>query len=163
MARWVAVHPQRLVGITGAVLQEFGAEAERPLVLGVEFSHVGNGHVEMQLLRDRALRPRRPRERGNTLKGDHQPSVRITKHEPVAPIRVRLTWRRRFVSGPVSPTEQLAIELSQCSSIRGVQDYLPDHRETLLCAHPSHLLRQGYERSPTTETGERECELRMCG
>jgi hypothetical protein len=43
----IPVHAQWLLRIIGAVEQEFGAEAEDPLVLGVEFGHVGNRHVEV--------------------------------------------------------------------------------------------------------------------
>ncbi len=50
----VGVDPQRLLRVIRAILQQPGAERERPLMLDVEVSRGGHRGVQVQLLRDRA-------------------------------------------------------------------------------------------------------------
>ena len=54
---WVGVDPERLVRVIRAILEQPGPERGRPLMLDVEVSHGGHRRIQVQLLRDRAVRP----------------------------------------------------------------------------------------------------------
>jgi hypothetical protein len=61
----VGVHVQRLLRVVGAVEQEPRPQGLRPLVRGVEVGDRRDAEVEVQLLRDRAVRPGRGRQLGD--------------------------------------------------------------------------------------------------
>src|SRR5205823_3156479 len=57
MPRRIGIDPQRLLRVIRAVLEQPGAERQRPLVLDVQVSRSGHRGIQVQLLRDRAVRP----------------------------------------------------------------------------------------------------------
>jgi hypothetical protein len=64
--RGVGVDPQCLLRVIRAILEQPGAERERPLMLDVEVGQGGHRGVQVQLLRDRAVRPGRRRRPGSS-------------------------------------------------------------------------------------------------
>ena len=56
----VFVHAQGFIGIVGAIEPQGLAERKHALVHGPQFIRVADSQIEMKLLRDLRLRPRRP-------------------------------------------------------------------------------------------------------
>jgi hypothetical protein len=57
MSSGVGVHPQRLLRIIVAVQEELSPERQRPLVLSFKIPGRRDHEIQVQLLRDRPLRP----------------------------------------------------------------------------------------------------------
>jgi hypothetical protein len=130
--RGVGVDPQRLLRVIRAVLEQPGAERQRPLMPQVQVTHGGDRGVQVQLLRDRAVRPRRLGQLPDLLKRQRRAAGRARQDQPVLPVRVRLAGRGRLIVRAVPQAEQLPVELGQAPRVSGIQDRLPDDRERLL-------------------------------
>jgi hypothetical protein len=133
--RGVGVDPQCLLRVIRAILEQPGAERERPLMLDVEVSQGGHRGVQVHLLRDRAVRPGCLGQLPDLLEGQRGAAGRARQIQPVLPGRVRLSGPRRLVARAVPQAEQLPVELGQAPRVGGVQDRLPDDRERLLIVH----------------------------
>ena len=131
----VGVDPQRLLRVIRAVLEQPGAERERPLMRDVEVSRGGHRGIQVQLLRDRAVRPGCPGQLPDLLKRQRRAAGRAPQHQPVLPFRVRLAGPGRLIARAVPQAEQLPVELGQPPRVGGVQHRLPDDRERLLIVH----------------------------
>jgi hypothetical protein len=137
--RRVGVDPQRLLRVIRAVLEQPGAERQRPLMPDVQGTRGGHRGVEVQLLRDRAVRPRRTGQLSDLLERQRRAAGRARQDQPVLPVRVRLAGPRRLIARAVPQAEQLPVELGQAPRVGGVQDRLPDDRERLLVVHTATL------------------------
>ena len=84
--RGVGVDPQRLLRVIRTVLEQPGAERERPLMRDVEVSDGGHRGVQVQLLRDRAVRPGGPRQLPDLLNASTAPPAGLVSISQSCPI-----------------------------------------------------------------------------
>jgi hypothetical protein len=116
----------------------------------IQVSHGGHRGIQVQLLRDRAIRPRRPGQLAHLLECQRRAAGRARQDQPVLPVRVRLAGPWRLIARAVPQAEQLPVELGQAPRVGGVQDRLPDDRERPLIVYTATLARHGYGRSSPT-------------
>lgn len=126
----VGVDPQRLFRVVGAVLDQYGAQRDRPLVRCVELCPAFDGEIEVQLLRDRVAGSGRPGQLVDLLERQSRRAVGMVQVEPIPAGRV-VRSRRRLVTRPVDQAEQLPPELRAAPGIRGVDHYLPQLRHRI--------------------------------
>ncbi len=112
-----------------------GRRARAPAHADVDVSLGGDRGIQVQLLRDRAVRPGCPGQLPDLLKCQRRAAGWALEHQPVLPLRVRLAGAGRLVAWAVPQAEQLPVELGQAPRIGGVQDRLPDHRGRLRIVH----------------------------
>ena len=106
-------------------------------MLSVQPFHVGNGQIEVHLLRNRPFGPGDSGQLGHLLKRDPVRAGRIPQDKPIATPGIRMPGWRRFITRPVLQAEQLAVELAQASRIRCVQYDLKKSWETPVSLHAS--------------------------
>ena len=87
----IGVDPQRFLGVAGAVVEQPGAQGQRPLVLGVEIGGRGDRQIQVQLLRHRAVGHVNSVQLRHLLEGDPGGAGGVPQHQPVLAARVRLT------------------------------------------------------------------------
>lgn len=131
----VGVHPQRFVGVGGAVRQEPGAEIEGSLVLGVELGDGRHRQVEVELLGHPVVGPGRLGQLLHLLDGDPGGAGTVLQHQPVGTPRVALAGGRRLVAGAVREAEQLAVELGEQAGVGRIEHHLSEGREPLRFLH----------------------------
>ena len=136
MAVGIGVHPKRLLGVVGPVLEQPCPQTQRAHVDLVELRHAVDGQVEVQLLRHLGGGPGRRRQLLDLSDGQHGVAGLAAQVEPLAACDIRLSRRRRLVAGPVDQPEQLAPELRGAPRVGGVDDHLPEDR-----AHQTALSR----------------------
>src|SRR6476620_7879869 len=100
MAGWIGEHVQRFTNIAGSIEQQRGAEREGPVALLGQGGDVRDGEVEMKLLWNVGIGPRRRRKLTDRLDGQARLAGPITQHEPICAVRVGLARGRRLVAGP---------------------------------------------------------------
>jgi hypothetical protein len=111
MPSGIGVDVERFGRVVEAVVQHTGAKRPRPLMLSHEIFLGRDTEVEVELLRYRALGPRRRQEVVDVLNGDSCRARPVDQDQPILTGRVRLAGGRGFVSCPVVVAEELAVEL----------------------------------------------------
>ena len=83
-----------------------------------ELVDVRDGEVEVELLGDLWVGPRRAGQLGDPLDGQPGVAGPVPEHEPIVALRVGLAGRRRLVAGPVRVTKELPVELGDLPGVR---------------------------------------------
>jgi hypothetical protein len=124
VARRVGVDAQRFVRVSRAVVAQRRAQAQGAVVLAVQFRLVGDGHVEVHLLRDVGVRPGGLLQPVNLLERQGPAALGVEQDEPVTAPLVVGARRGRLVARPVPEAEELAVELGEPARVGGVQHHL---------------------------------------
>ena len=107
----VFVNVQGFIRIVGAIESQGPSERKHALVLGPQFIRVADTQVEMKLLRDLRLRPRRPPDHVDLLAGEDGDAVRRPEVEPVATRGIVVTRTGLLMTGPVLESEQSRLDV----------------------------------------------------
>jgi hypothetical protein len=137
MSGGVSVDAERLLVIARPVVQQSGAEGKDPFVLSVEVLQCWDCQIQVQLLRDRPLRPRRLRKVIGLLESQAGSARRVVQDEPVLAVGVWGTRDRGLVPLAVSEAQQLTIELGERTRVGAIKDYLPKRRKVHTSLHRS--------------------------
>ena len=100
----VFVSAQGFIRIVGAIEPQGPAERKHALVHGPQFVRVADSQIEMELLRDLRVRPRRPPD-VDLLEGEDGDAVRRPEVEPVATRGIVVTRTWLLMTGRVLESE----------------------------------------------------------
>ena len=128
----VFVHAQGFIRIVRAIEPQAPSEGKHALVHGPQFIRVADSQIEMELLRNLRLRPRRPPDHVDLLKGEDGDAVLRPEVEPVATPGIVVTRTGLLMTGPVLEPEQLSPELGTPPRVRRVNHHLTQARPEFL-------------------------------
>lgn len=100
------------------------AQAQRAVVLPVEFHPVSDDDVQVHLLRDVVIGPGGLLQPLDLLERQAAAGLGSEQDQPVTAALVVGARRRRLVAGPVAEAEELAVELGEPARVGGVEHHL---------------------------------------